>query len=225
MTNTEHKIKIVICDDMPFIAENFKNTLSLQDDFDIVAVTTGSKTCIAAVTEHNPDIVLLDIQMNFNDEGILILKKIKELRPETKVIMCTIHFEDELILRSFVYGASGYIVKTEPTDVIVKTIREVYRNNVSLSADIAQKIIKTSVSSHTEKHDISRLLDTVATLTTAEYEVLKLIYSGNSYSSIADRRYVSESTIRSQVNKILHKFGFKSMKQLINHLKSLQIFD
>lgn len=221
----QSKIKIVICDDMPFIAENFKNVLSTYSDIEISALTTDEKSCLEAVLKLNPDIVLLDIQMDLHDAGIIILEKIKKLSPQTKIIMCTIHDEDEFILRSFVLGASGYIVKTEPTSVIVNTIREVYKNNVSLSADIAQRILKTTISAQSEKQDINKLLDTVATLTSTEYEILKLIYFDHSYRSIAKERFVEESTIRSQVNRILKKFNYKSMKQLIKYLKSLHIFE
>ncbi len=219
------KIKIVICDDMPFIAENFKNILSRQPDFEIAATALSGKECLEAVIAHKPDIVLMDIQMDVQDEGILTLEKIKQIAPETKIIMSTIHDEDEFILKSFVLGANGYLVKTEPVETMVSTIREVYKNNVSLNANIARKILTNCVSVQTEKQDISQLLDIVATLTITEYEILKMIYSGDSYRAIADKRFVEESTIRSQVNKILKKFDYKTMKQLIKHLKSLHIFD
>ena len=221
----QEKIRIIICDDMPFIAENFKNILNTYDDIDVVAIATNSKDCIEHTKEYKPDILLLDIQMNVYDEGIVILEKVGELCPEVRVIMCTIHDEDEYILRSFVLGASGYIVKTEPTEVIANTIREVYKNNVSLNATIAKRILKTTMTIHNDKEGISRLLDIIATLSCAEYEILKMIYSGESYKRIAEKRFVEEVTVRSQVNKILKKFNYKSMKQLINYLESLRVFD
>ncbi len=223
--NAEQRIRLVICDDMPFIAENFKNILNAYSDIEVVAVASSGVTCIEAVNKFLPDIVLLDIQMDISDEGIITLEKIKNSHPDIKIIMCTIHSEDEFVLRSFVLGANGYFVKTEPTAVLVSTIRDVFQNNLSLNANLAQKILRTSLSTQYEKYNIQKLLDTIATLTITEYEILKLIYKGMSYKSIAYERMVEESTIRSQINKILKKFDYKNMKQLIKYLKSLQIFD
>lgn len=221
----QDKIRIIICDDMPFIAENFKNILNTYQDIEVVAIATNSSDCIQYTKEFYPDILLLDVQMNVYDEGIIILEKVKELCPDVRVIMCTIHDEDEYILRSFVLGASGYIVKTEPTEVIANTIREVYKNNVSLNATIAKRILKTTVAAQNDKEQILSLLDIIATLTCAEYEILKMIYNGESYKRIAEQRYVEEVTVRSQVNKILKKFNYKSMNQLINYLETLHVFD
>lgn len=221
----QKKIRVIVCDDMPFIAENFKNILNIYEDLEVVAVATNAKDCIQYTKELKPDILLLDIQMNVYDEGILVLENVKELCPDTRVIMCTIHDEDEYILRSFVLGASGYIVKTEPVETITNTIRDVYRNNVSLSATIAKRILKSTMAVKSDKDKIAGLLDTIATLTCAEYEILKLIYKGESYKHIAEQRNVEEVTVRSQINKILKKFDYKSMKQLINYLESIHVFD
>ena len=221
----QEKIRIMICDDMPFIAENFRNILNTYADIDVVAIATNSKDCIEYAQNLKPDVLLLDIQMNVYDEGIIILEKLKELCPDIRVIMCTIHDEDEYILRSFVLGAGGYIVKTEPIDVIANTIREVYKNNVSLNAAIANRILKTTMAIKSDKAEISKLLDIIATLTCTEYEILKLIYNGESYRRIAEQRFVEEGTVRSQANKILKKFNYKSMKQLIGYLESIHVFD
>lgn len=219
------KIRILICDDMPFIAESTKSILETNDDLEVIAITSSGKECIEAAQRLSPDIILLDIQMSLHDEGIITLEKLKQINPDIKIIMCTIHSEDEFIMRSFVLGASGYLVKTDPTETIVATIRDVYNNNVSLNANIARTILSNCIAIKSEQSGISKLLDTVATLTISEYEILKLIYAGKSYMAIADERYVEESTIRSQVNKILKKFEYKNMKQLIKYLKTLNIFE
>ena len=69
------------------------------------------------------------------------------------------------------------------------------------------------------------LLHSIALLTSSEYKILRMIYDGLSYSEIAKQRYVEEVTIRTQVNKILHKFNKKNMKELIQELKNIQLFD
>lgn len=179
------KIRILICDDMPFIAESTKSILEANVDLEVIAITSSGKECIEAALRLSPDIILLDIQMSLHDEGIITLEKLKQINPDIKIIMCTIHSEDEFIMRSFVLGASGYLDKTDPTETIVATIRNVYNNNVSLNANIARTILSNCIAIKSEQSGISKLLDTVATLTISEYEILKLIYAGKSYMAIA----------------------------------------
>ena len=69
------------------------------------------------------------------------------------------------------------------------------------------------------------LLYVIATLTAAEFEILKMVYNGKRYEEIAQQRFVEPVTIRTQVNKILKKFDAKNMKQLIDRLKKIQLFD
>ena len=76
-----------------------------------------------------------------------------------------------------------------------------------------------------KRSGMQSLLYVIATLTAAEFEILKMVYDGKSYEEIARQRFVEPVTIRTQVNKILKKFNAKNMKQLIDQLKKLQLFD
>lgn len=102
------KIKVVLCDDMRYLCQYFEILINREADMEVVGIAENSEECLALVREKKPDVVLLDIQMSTDDDGIIILENILKEEPDTKVIMLTIHEEDELIFRSLSLGACDY---------------------------------------------------------------------------------------------------------------------
>lgn len=218
------KIRVLLCDDMDYLCQYFELLLNKEEDIEVVGTATDPKKCLELYHEKKPDVVLLDIQMQNDDDGIRVLEKMSE-NPEVKVIMLTIHEEDDLIFRALSSGACDYIIKSSGNQVIADSVRRAYNGEISLNPYIAQKLLKESKAVRERQVSAISMLHSIALLTSAEYKILRMIYDGLSYAEIAKQRYVEEVTIRTQVNKILHKFDKKNMKELIKELKNLQIFD
>lgn len=219
------KIKVLLCDDMDYLCQYFELLLSKEEDIEVVGTATDPKTCMELYREKRPDVVLMDIQMQTDDEGIKVLKMIMEENPEAKVIMLTIHEEDDLIFRALSLGACDYIIKSSGHKIIADSVRRAYKGENSLNPYIAQKLLKESKAVKDRMLTAMSLLNSIALLTSSEYKILRMIYDGLSYEEIAKQRYVEDVTIRTQVNKILHKFDKKNMKELMKELKNIQIFD
>ena len=219
------KIRVAICDDLEYLCKYFRNEINLTDDMECVAFATNSSMCIETVSREKPDILLLDIQMETNDAGITVIPKVLEASPDTKIIILTIHENDEFIFKALMLGAIDYMIKTTPTEEIFKTIRDVYYNTKSLSPKIAQKILRHCETISNQNQSILYMFNLLKTLTTAEFEVLSDFYSGLTYKEISKKRMVEESTLRSQVTKIIRKFDEPNMKTLIKSLHDSQVFD
>ncbi len=219
------KIKILICDDMMYICKCFEILLSKEADMEVVGKATNQEGCMELIHRCQPDIVLLDIQMSFETEGLVILEEIKKQYPEMKVIMLTIHEDDEVIFRALSSGANDYLLKSSEEEFMVESIRRVYRGDVSLNPYIARKILSECQKAKKIQSETIQLVNAVAQLTSAEYKILRLLYAGYSYAEIAQQRFVEKVTIRTQIHKILKKFEVKSVKQLIGYLKEIKVFD
>ena len=219
------KIKVLLCDDMDYLCQYFELLLNKEDDIEVVGAASDPKTCIELYREKKPDVTLLDIQMQTDDEGIKVLEMIIEENPKAKVIMLTIHEEDDLIFRALSSGACDYIIKSSGNKIIADSVRRAYTGESSLNPYIAQKLLKETKAVKERQFSAMSLLHSIALLTSSEYKILRMIYDGLSYSEIAHRRYVEDVTIRTQVNKILNKFNKKNMKELIQELKNIQLFD
>ena len=219
------KIKIVIVEDMIDIAEYFEMVLKNESDIEVVGIAHNGIEGVEIAERTLPDIVLMDIQMEHQFAGIEATEKIKEKFPEIKVIMLTVNEDDEMLYRAFAAGASEYIVKSASVADIINSIHLVHKNQLSLRPEITAKILDEFSRIKTYQDSLIYTLNIISKLTTAEFEVLCALRQGKSYRQVAEERFVEEVTIRTQVNKILKKFGEDSIKTVIKSLNNLKIFD
>jgi len=218
-------IKIAICDDIKPLCMYFKSFFDQEEEFDFVGMAHNTSDCIELVTKTNPHVLLLDIQMETFDSGISLIPQITEKNPNIKIIMLTIHDDNELIFRAFTQGAADYIIKTLPKEKILETIKNVYNNNYTLRPEIAQKILAECQNMNKKHESVLFALDIVSKLSTSEFEILRDLYNGMTYKEVAKKRFVEEVTIRVQSVNILKKLNFKRMRQLTEFLRTANVFD
>lgn len=215
------KIKLLIVDDMADIREYFQMILSREPDIEVIGLATSGIEAVQKAKELKPDVILMDVQMETRTAGIDATVEIKKDNPYIKIIILTIHEEDEYIFQAYCAGVMDYIVKTDSISQILNSIRTVYTNKLMLRPGVANKIIDEFTRMKTQQTSLIYVLNIVSKLTNSEYDILKSFYEGGTYKSIAAARYVSISTVKSQVNSILKKFEMKTMKDVIKLLKQI----
>lgn len=218
-------IKIAICDDVQSICVYFKTELNKYKEFEFVGMAHNTKDCLTMVSETKPDILLLDIQLETSDAGIYIIPHILEMSPKTKIVMLTVHNDDEFLFQSFVLGASDYLIKTKPSEEIIESIKSVHYNTYTLRPEIAKKILGQCQNMHKKQESMLFALNLVSKLSTSEFEILKDLHNGLTYKEVAKKRFVEEITIRVQVTSILKKLEFKRMKTLLEFLNNTNVFE
>ena len=147
----------------------------------------------------------MDIQMETETAGIDATRVIHETMPECKIIILTIHSDDEMLFRAYSGGAMDFIVKTDSITKIVSSIEKVSQNQMQLRSDVAAKIVTEFRRIRNDRDNLLSTLNILTKMTNSEFEVLCCIYRGDSYREVAKTRFVSEATIKSQVNSILKK--------------------
>lgn len=221
----EDSIRIIIVDDSKEVTDYFKRILSNEQDMVVLGEANTKTEALELIDQAKPDIVLTDIQMETEETGIEIARYVKENYAEIKVIVLTIHEEDDLLFKAYAEGTMDYIVKTSSIVDIIMSIRNVHWNKMSLRPEVAKKIIDEFSRLIKQKDHLIHSLNIMAKLTNAEFEILQAVYTGKSYRTIAKERFVEEVTIRTQVNKILKKFNKKKMKDVINLVKEWDVFE
>jgi DNA-binding NarL/FixJ family response regulator len=219
------KIKIVVCDDMKQIRDYFSMIIESEQDMELVGVASSATEVVKLVKETQPDIALVDIQMESEDSGILATEQIKMEFPDVKVVIITIHEEDELIFRAYGAGAVDYILKTSSVTEILNSIRNVYKDEFFIRPFVTQKIMGEFTRLQNEKDSLMYTVMIMTKLTNAEIEILKAIYNGSTRKEIALQRSVEVVTIDTQIGNILKKFGYKNSKELIKTLRQLKVFE
>lgn len=218
-------MKLLICDDMKSLCEYYAKVFSKTSEVEVVGTAQNGDECKVLVQKTQPDILLLDIQMRTNDEGLEVIKDLLEIKPDLKIIMLTAHRVEDYVFRAFSSGAVDFLYKTAEDGEIVSKVLDVYQNKAAIDADIAAPLTKKLRDVMKMQKSLLYTVNQITKLSKSEISVLRGIYYGKSYREIAAERYVEEGTIRAQASGILRKFETKSMKSLIKSLKKMELFE
>ena len=218
-------MKLLICDDMKSQCEYYAKVFSKTSEVEVVGTAQNGDECKVLVQKTQPDILLLDIQMRTNDEGLEVIKDLLEIKPDLKIIMLTAHRVEDYVFRAFSSGAVDFLYKTAEDGEIVSKVLDVYQNKAAIDADIAAPLTKKLRDVMKMQKSLLYTVNQITKLSKSEISVLRGIYYGKSYREIAAERYVEEGTIRAQASGILRKFETKSMKSLIKSLKEMELFE
>ncbi len=219
------KIRIVLVDDMVDITDYFKMIINREKNMTIIGTASSKDEAVQLILEKRPDIILMDVQMEYNSAGIDAISEIKEEWPDAKIIVLTIHDDDESLYEAFAAGAADYLLKTSSITEIISAINAVYENNHVLRANISQRILDEFSRMRKGQESMIYTINTLSKLSKSELAILYSIKGGKTYREVAEERSVEEVTVRTQVSKILKKFGCPRMKTVISRLEKLGIFE
>lgn len=200
------KISVLIVDDHGVVRQGLRTYLELLDEIDIVGEAENGLEAVEQVTQHRPDIVLMDLMMP-EMNGVEATRQALAASSSTKVIVLSSFSEDELVFPAIEAGAVGYLLKDVDPAELYQAIRAVYQGEVQLHPDIIKKLIHR-VATHQIEAD-----STHGDLTPRELEVLSLIAQGKSNREIAMALSISEKTVKTHVGNILSKLHLSDRTQ------------
>ena len=200
------KISVLIVDDHGVVRQGLRTYLELLDDIEIVGEAGTGVEAVAAVKEHRPNIVLMDLVMPEMD-GVEATRQVLVTSEETKVIVLTSFAEDELVFPAIEAGATGYLLKDVDPQDLHRAIQAVHRGETQLHPDITKKLIDRVTEPQKEASS------NPGNLTPRELEVLTLIAQGQSNREIAGTLTISEKTVKTHVGNILSKLHLSDRTQ------------
>lgn len=193
----------MIIDDDQIIVELISMLLEKEPTFKVVASGKNEKEALANIQKHSLDLILLDIRLG-DENGIELLKKIKDLEIETKIVMLTTFDDDENIVTALKYGADGYLLKSSGATSITTALKVVLDNKVVIEKEVLNSI-----------KDKLHVKNGFSTLTKKEDEVIALLAEGYSNQEIADALYLSYGTVRNIISQLLDKTQMRDRTQLV----------
>jgi NarL family two-component system response regulator LiaR len=202
------KIRVAIVEDDKNYNQALKNIIDFQEDMECIAQFFNGKNALQKLEALEPDVVLMDIQLQ-DLSGIDIVFKLTELMPGTTFIMCTSFENDEKIFSALRAGASGYLVKGDPLDKIIQAIQEAHKGGAPMSFAIAKRVLQ-----HFQETKVQ--VQTLSILTVTEKEVLELLAQGLLYKEIADKKNVTIDTIKKHIGNIYRKLQVTNKIEAIN---------
>ena len=204
------KIKVLIVDDHTLMRQGLSRILSLESDIQVVGEAKDGVECLQLVKSLRPDVTLLDLNMP-NMNGIIALRKLKDMDQTTKVLILTFHEEVEYIYETFNLGANGYLVKDVESDVLINGIREIHNGASFLCPSMAD--YNTSQVDKLRQVERNGREVPKNQLTKREYEILTLVADGLNNREIASALFISEKTVKNHVSNILKKLKVNDRTQ------------
>ncbi|MGA4542605.1 response regulator [Uniformispora flossi] len=205
-------IRLVLADDQALVRAGFRALIDAQPDMEVVAEAADGEAAFAAVREHRPDVVLMDIRMPGVD-GLEAARRITA-NPDltaTRVIILTTFDLDEYVFEALRHGVSGFLVKdTEPAE-LVRGVRSVASGDALLSPGVTRRLIEEYSAQATPPARTPGL----ELLTGREREVVGLVGQGLSNEEIADQLVVSPLTAKTHVSRAMVKLAVRDRAQLV----------
>lgn len=203
------KVKVVIAEDHTILREGLKALLGSDPDLEICGEADNGKDAIKLVQRLNPDIVLMDLSMP-RIHGLEAIREIRKTNPTTKILVLTVHDDEEYISATLRSGASGYVLKNDSYNELLSSIKTVLRGKPYLSPAISQTIIQGYLDG--KKSDDLRT--GYETLTARERETLKLIAEGVRNKDIAEFMGISSKTAEKHRSNLMKKLDLHSVSAI-----------
>ncbi|MFD7578980.1 response regulator [Kitasatospora sp. NPDC059817] len=216
-------ITVLLADDETMVRTGLKLLLRAEADITVVAEAADGAPALAAVADHRPDVLLLDLHMPRRN-GPAVLHALADADCATKVLILTTFDSDEHLFPALHAGASGYLLKSAPPDELLRGIRACAAGETVLSSRVAGRVVArmlqqdTALAGHTPASAESAL----AGLTHQERAVLDLLAEGLPNAAVAERLALSVSTVKTYASRINTKLGVTSRLQAALLLQRLR---
>jgi DNA-binding NarL/FixJ family response regulator len=209
-------IRIFITDDHSLIREGLKKIINDEKDISIIGEAGNAKDTMSFVLSKNIDILILDLNLP-DKNGLDLLKELKSLKPELKILILSMHPEDRFAMRVLRAGASGYITKESVGEELVRAIRKVYNGGKYVSESLAEMLaIEIQGGGDKPIHEI---------LSDREFQVLQMIASGKTLAEISEALSLAVTTISTYRARVLEKLNLHSNAELIHYAITNKLLD
>jgi DNA-binding NarL/FixJ family response regulator len=204
-----NQIDVIIIEDNQLFRDSLKEAINKSSNINCKYTFSSGETAIESIEKEElvPDIILLDIGLP-GMNGIELIPELKKLSPSSKIIIITVHDEDENVFNAICAGASGYLLKDLSSEKILASISEVMNGGAPMNMQIAKKVLNMFRDQNVKSNGYS--------LSEREKEILSLLVEGLSKKQIADKIFLSYHTVDSHLRNIYAKLEVHSRSSAIS---------
>jgi DNA-binding NarL/FixJ family response regulator len=196
-------IRVLIADDHEIVRDGLKRILAAHADLDVAAEAASGDEALALVKANDYDIVMMDMSMP-GLSGMDLIKRLKLEKPRLRILVLSMHGEQQYAARALKAGAAGYLNKDSAADSLVHAIRKVAAGGVHITEAAAASLVAGEKAPHQALSD-------------REFEVLRLLVEGLGPTDIADKLHLSVKTVSTHKTRILEKLRVGSTAELVRY--------
>lgn len=209
-------IRVLLADDHTIVRTGLKEILADTGDIVVAGEANDGLEVLARIEEREYDVLVLDMSMP-GRSGIELIKQVKGAKPRLRILVLSMHSEEQYAVRALKAGASGYLTKESAADQLVAAIRRVAAGGAYISAETAQRLaLDLAPATEAPPH---------ALLSDREYQVFQLIVAGKSVSEIAGELALSVKTISTHKTRIMQKMRMANQTELIRYAIRHKLID
>ncbi|GAB6197341.1 response regulator transcription factor [Lysobacter xanthus] len=203
-------IRILIADDHTLVRESLVGLLQSEGDVQVVAQASDGAETVEKALVVRPDVVVCDLSMP-RLGGIEVVRRLREQLPDTRVLVLTMHQEDEYVLQAVRAGASGYLVKDSAASELLAAVRNLHAGRGHFGPQAAKTLAQQL------QHPERTLDDPYGRLTSREREVFHLIAEGHTTKEVARKLDISAKTAENHRARVLDKVGVRNTAELVRY--------
>lgn len=203
-------IRVLLADDHEFYRSGFRAALETQPDLVCVADVADGLQAVSRTRELRPDVVVLDVRMPLLD-GLGAAETILADSAVPKVLLLTTYDDDASLYRALQAGASGFLLKSMPTEELISAIRVAARGDALIDPSVTRRLIQrlaAGIAPAPRPPEVDRL-------TTREHEILLCVAKGNATAEIAAELFLGTQTVKTHVSRVLAKLGLRDRVQAV----------
>jgi len=212
-------IRVLVVDDQSMVRAGLRMLLSDEPDLEVVAQAGNGREAIAQAARFRPNVVLMDIRMPELD-GLEATRRILAADETARVLVLTTFNLDEYVFEALRAGASGFVLKDDPPEQLIDAVRVVATGEALLSPAVTRRVIREFTRVHRQAPP-----EAVAFLTTRELDVFRLITKGLSNAEIGRELFISDTTVKTHVTRLLQKLNLRDRAQAIVLAYQTGLFD
>jgi DNA-binding NarL/FixJ family response regulator len=200
-------IKVAIVEDDVRVRSSLAQLIHSTAGFNCVSQHPTAENALAELKLTRPDVVLMDINLP-NMNGVECVRRLKELLPDTQVVMLTVYENTNIIFSALAAGASGYLLKKSSPEQLIEAIREVHNGGSPMTSHIARKVVASFQQVANPVHEYEKL-------SLREQDVLDCLSKGYRYREIAERLKISYTTVNTHIRHIYEKLHVRSRTEAV----------
>ena len=202
-------ITVAVADDHAVVRAGLRLLLEREPDIRVVADAANGREAIEVAQRLQPDVLLLDLSMP-QCGGLTALPKIKAVAPETRVLVLTMHKDEEYARQVLASGGAGYILKESADEIVVDAVRKVYRGQIYVDSALMGALLSDIIPAPVTHDPWDELSE-------REQEVITLVAWGYTSQEIAEKLHLSANTVDTYRARAMHKLGLTNRAQLVRY--------
>lgn len=205
----KHRLRILLADSQDIVRAGLRTMLEARADWCICGEAQTGKDAVRLTMTSNPDVVILDVEMDGLD-GIAATHEIKRRRPQTEILVFTLHDDESGIQEILAAGARAFVLKSEGAKKLIQGIEAISHHKPFFAPPAAETLLKSFLST-------DRKIDDSHRLTTRQVEIVRLLTTGSSNKEVATALGISIKTVETHRAAIMRRLGFRSIANLVRY--------